>query len=145
MNATDVAKLFRMARAAFPAQKFDDYTPDLWVELFADVPYEDARAALVHCAKTKEWLNVKDLLGEVRRIRTKRINDHIDDLVPPAGLDPDDEPSYRRWLAGAIKALGDGEVPPVPEGLVKRDLRQLMAGVSEVLDAEVVDEGRESA
>lgn len=145
MNTEGVAKLFRMARAAFPAQKFDDYTPDLWVELFAEIPYEDARAALVWCAKSKEWLNVKDLLGEVRRIRGKRIDENLDNLVPPADLDPDDEHEYRRWLAGAIKALGDGWVPEQPENLVHRNLRQLVAGLGEIPEAEVIEDPEDAA
>lgn len=139
MNAGDVARLFRMARAAFPAQKFDDYTPDLWEELFADYAYEDARAALLHCTKTKEWLNVRDLLGEVRRIRTKRIDEGLEKLTPPADLDPDNEPEYRRWLAGAIKGLGDGELPPEPKNLVQRNVRELMAGLGEIPEADIVD------
>lgn len=144
MNNIEVAKLFRMACTAFPAQRFDEYTPHLWEEILSDVPYEDARAALVWCAKNREWLNVKDLLGEVRRIRTKRINDNIDNLIPPADLDPDNEPEYRRWLAGAIKALGDGEVPEAPKNLVQRNLRELIAGLGEIPEAEIVDE-QESA
>lgn len=145
MNKVDIARLYRMACTAFPAQKFDEYTPYLWEEIFADVPYDDARAALMHCVKTKEWLNVKDLLGAIRRMRAKRIDEHLDNLVPPAGLDPDDEPSYRRWLAEAIRRLGDGELPEAPKNLVQRNLRELIAAVKEIPEAEIVDEGRESA
>lgn len=137
MNKLDTAKLFRMARAAFPAQKFDEFTPDLWEELFADYPYEDMRAGLLYCTKTSEWLNVKDLLGEVRRIRRKRIDEAFEGLYPPAEVrDSEDPRAYIRWLAAATKALGDGQVPEAPRNLVRGNVRQLMAGFRDVPDAD---------
>lgn len=138
MNKLDTAKLFRMARAAFPAQKFDEFTPDLWEELFRDYPYEDMRAGLMYCTRNSEWLNVKDLLGEVRRIRRKRIDEAFEGLYPPAEVrDSDDPRAYIRWLSEATKALGDGHVPEKPENLVAGNLRELVAGFRDVPDTDV--------
>lgn len=136
MNREETAKLFRMAHAAFPGKKFDDYTPDLWEELFAGYSYEDMRASLVWCTSNKEFLNVKDMLGEVRRIRGKRIESEFEKLYPPADLDPDDSRAYIRWLSAATKAIGDGDVPEPPKNLVQGNVRQLAAGFRDVPDAD---------
>ena len=141
MNLEETAQLFRMARAAFPAQKFDDLTPDLWAELFADYPFADMREGLLWCTRNSEWLNVKDMLGEVRRIRQKRIAEAFEGLYPPAEVRDSDDPAvYIRWLAEATKALADGEVPLKPQNLVRRNVRQLMAGLGETSDADVVED-----
>lgn len=136
MNAEETAKLYLMARTAFSAQKFAEHTPDLWGELFADYSYDDMRAALIWCNSNKEWLSNKDLLAHVKQVRAKRIGQQIPGLYPPADLDPDDAGAYLRWLAGEIKALGDGHVPEAPRNLVQGNVRQLMAGFGDVSDAD---------
>jgi hypothetical protein len=146
VNTLEVAKLFRMARAAFPAQKFDEHTPDLWAEIFAQIQFADARAALVKLPTLHEWLTVKDLLFEIKKLRGTRIDREMAQIQPPPDLDPDDEPSYRRWLAATRQALGDGDPPPDQPALQKRDVRQLMAGGFRRLDdyagPQVSDEDR---
>lgn len=148
MNVEEVAKLYLMARTAFSAQKFAEHTPDLWGELFADYPYADMRAALMWCTRNKEWLNVKDMLAEVKRIRAKRINeDTLHKLYPPDDLDPDNPRAYIDWLVTQVRALGDGVEPAEPPALVARadadparigarEVRALVAGFRDVPDAD---------
>jgi hypothetical protein len=136
VNTEEVAKFFLMARTAFSAQKFAEHTPDLWAEQFADYSYEDMRAALLWCDENREWLSNKDLIFHVKQARAKRIGQKIPELYPPADLDPDDAGAYLRWLAKEIKALGDGEVPEAPKNLVQRNVRELMAGLGELPDAD---------
>lgn len=148
MNAAETAKLYLMARTAFSAQKFAEHTPDLWGEVFAAYPYEDMRAALMWCTSNKEWLSVKDMLAEVKRLRAKRIHeDTLHSLYPPDDLDPDDPRAYIDWLGTQVKALGDGALPAQPRGLVSRadsdparigarEVRALVAGLRDVPDAD---------
>jgi hypothetical protein len=123
MTPTQAGALFRIARAGLPHQKFDEYTPDLWAELFRDLPFDDARKALVDMVSRQVFVSAAEIIAEVKRIRGRRIDEHP--VLPPPGLDPDDEVGYRRWLAAARKAVADG-LPTEPAGeLTKRDMREL--------------------
>jgi hypothetical protein len=123
MTPTQAGALFRIARAGLPHQKFDEYTPDLWAELFADVPFEDARTALVDMVKRQAFVSAGEIISEVKRIRTRRIEQHP--IIPPPDMDPDDVPRYLTWKAQATRAVADGKVPEPVGALVSRDMKQL--------------------
>lgn len=107
MTPSDSVALARYVRAHFPQQPIDEYTSEALLELLAEFDARDARTAVLTIAKRGEhWCAPTDILAGVRRIRAKRISDHAP-LLPPPGLGDGEE---RRWLAAAIKRVGDGEV-----------------------------------
>lgn len=126
MTPTEATALCRLVRAACPAQKFDEYTPDTWAVLLDDVGYGEAEAAVKALARKQPFIAPAEIRAEVKRVRSSRLAT-VAAIQPPPGLDPDDELSYRRWLQSTRKAIADGQpVPPVPE-LASRPVRQLLA------------------
>lgn len=110
MTPDETLHLCRIARGMCPQQAFDEYTPDAWHVLLADVRAEDAMQGLIELARTSPFVSPAEIRGQVKRIRSKRIAD-VGDLIPPPGLS---EPETRQWLKTAKRRIGDGEeyTPP---------------------------------
>src|SRR6266487_3205722 len=53
----EAVALCRFTSACCPAQKFDEYTPDAWGLILADVRFEDAKAAVVEIKKNSTWVD----------------------------------------------------------------------------------------
>lgn len=94
MNAVEIATLLSMVRALCPAQKLDEHTPDAWLFVLDDVPFDDARNALKTLGRTKSFISPADIHTEVRRVRNVRAGAYSDyaDTLPNA--DPDDTAGY---------------------------------------------------
>lgn len=129
MTPTQAGALYRIARAGLPHQKFDEYTPDLWAELFADLAFDDARAALVDMVKRQTFVSAAEIIAEVKRIRARRIEQHP--IIPPADMDPDDVLRYLEWVKAARKAVADGDTPPELERYKARGMRQIEGAFKE--------------
>lgn len=106
MNATEAMMLCRFAKAACPQQAIDEYTPDVWLDLLGDLPFMDAKDALLTVAAKQPFVAPAEIRGEANRIRAKRIVDH-QPLTPPPGLDPIEA---IEWRKDAVRRIADGEV-----------------------------------
>lgn len=73
MNAKEAILLTRYVKGAFPAQKFDEYTPDIWADVFAETAYADAMTAARTLVTQQTFISAADILTEVRRIRADRL------------------------------------------------------------------------
>ena len=124
MSPEEAVALCRFTAACCPAQKFDEFTPDAWGLILADIRFEDAKVAVVEIKRSSTWVDPSDIIAEVRKVRAKRIAEH-GEIVPPADLDPDNVIEYVKWLRAAREAIGDGNPPPAVPELAKRDMRQL--------------------
>lgn len=124
MTLEEAVLLCRFTAACCPAQKFDQFTPDAWGLILADVRFEDAKDAVVEIKKRSTWVDPSDIISEVKRVRARRISSH-GEIVPPADLDPDNVPEYVKWLRAAREAIGDGNPPPPVPELAKRDMRAI--------------------
>lgn len=127
MNREEAVILCRAVRALCPSQQWDSHTPDAWALVLDDVRIEDAQDALKALKGRQTWIDVSDILQEVRKARAKRIEryGHYD---PPAELDPDDTEAYTQWLADTRRAIGDGDTPEraaIEVGQRPRELKQL--------------------
>lgn len=111
MNAEEAVALCRFTAACCPAQKFDEYTPDAWGLILADIRLVDAKDAVVEIKKTSTWVDPSDIIREVRKMRRKRI-DEYGPITPPADLDPDDVAAYRQWWINVQRAIADGDLQP---------------------------------
>lgn len=101
--------LTQFVQEACPAQKFSEFTPDVWTELLADLEFGDAREACVNLSKSQPFIGPHDIRGEVRRIRNARI---AGDMGEP-DYDGDDVLGGLRAIRARRRALGDGKVVPI--------------------------------
>lgn len=134
MNANEALLLCRYVRACCPQQAIDEYTPTAWADLLDDIRLEDAKVAVRTLAGKQPFIAPAEIRGEVRRIRSKRIADHVP-LTPPPDLT---ELESRRWLRNARARVGDGETLDVDAAygiLLDRDLAELGQKMRELLPA----------
>jgi len=68
MRPTDVVIIVAFVAQMQPAQKFNDFTPDAWSEVLADIPadLDTARAAVVRLAKRQNWFTPGEIRSEIR-------------------------------------------------------------------------------
>lgn len=126
MTPTEAALLCRLTKSACPQQKFDEYTPDLWGELLADVRFIDAKEALMTIAARQPFVAPSEIIAEVKRIRSKRIAEFGPIPPPPAEeLDPDNWRAFQQWQIDTERAIADGDLKPAELDLPKRDMKQL--------------------
>jgi hypothetical protein len=60
----------RYAAALTPAQQWDEFTADVWADVFpADFTLDETRAAIVAVKQRQPWLDPCDIIAEVRRAR----------------------------------------------------------------------------
>ena len=138
MTPNESVALARYIRAHFPQQPIDEFTSEALLELLQPYPATDARAAVLAIADRGEhWCSPTDVRAEVRRIRSKRIEQHPP-LVPPPGLDDSQE---RAWIAAARKRIGDGETydSDAAYELVPGSVRELLAAATPTIDQETPD------
>jgi hypothetical protein len=131
MNAQEAAILCRYVAACCPQQKIDEFTPTVWADLLIDVRLEDAKEAVRTVLGKQPFIAPAEIIGQVRRVRAKRIAEGEGHLTPPADAREGD--AHREWLADAKRRLGDGElaqeINPLPLDLKPRhlpDIRALM-------------------
>jgi hypothetical protein len=75
MTHEEIVKLCRYIQAACPAQRFDEYTPDVWAEVFpASLTLDDCRAAVITIKQRQRYIDPSDIIAEVRRIRSNRLD-----------------------------------------------------------------------
>lgn len=107
MNTQEAAALLSIA-AAFDNRKPDPDAATAWAAALGDLRFVDCRDAIVaHYRTSSEWLMPNRVIGEVRRIRAKRIAE-AGDLTPPPDLTPLETIA---WLKTARRRIGDGEHP----------------------------------
>lgn len=111
MNTTQSLALTRFVKAACPQQKFDEYTPDAWHELLADLDFDDARAAATELAKAQPFVSPAEIRKGVRRIRAKRLEVDFED-IPALDAVADDPIAYQRVLRQYRAKVAAGWVPP---------------------------------
>jgi len=121
MKPTDVVVIVAFVSQMQPAQKFNDFTPDAWSEVLADVPadLDMARAAVVRLAKRQMWFTPGEVRTEILR------------ALPPSALNapaPERAIEWRAESANAARvernrrgaALAKAAVKPFP-GATRED------------------------
>lgn len=105
MNRQETALIIRSVKALCPAQKFDEYTPDLWNEVLADTDFTDAKTAIITLRRSAAWIGPSEIDTEVRTIRRRRL-ESIAEPAPNtvAGV------GYHEELRALRKAIADGAI-----------------------------------
>ena len=124
MKPTEAAALLTIA-AAYDNRKSDADQAKAWAMALDGLRFEDCREVIVqHYRRSREWLMPVDVIGGVRRLRDKRIDDH-GPFELPADLDPDDTGAYVRAVEDAKRRIGDGETLAPPRAIGRRDVSNL--------------------
>lgn len=110
MNPRETALIIAAVKNLCPAQKFDEFTPDMWLAVLAETNFEDAKAAVIALGRQQTFLAPGEIDTEARRMRRGR----IERLPMPCpntirGVAEGDE------LRAIAKAIGDGRITTVAE------------------------------
>jgi hypothetical protein len=132
----ETLRIVRFVRAACPQQKLDEYTPDAWHILLADIAYTDALTATQTLAKRQPFVSPAEIIGEVKRIRADRLRAH-GNAEPDA--DGDDARAYLAAIRAYRKAIADGyEVQPPPRPSIEGQKRvEELIGAAGTLPADL--------
>ncbi|MEV1079915.1 hypothetical protein AB0I98_16960 [Streptomyces sp. NPDC050211] len=105
MTEEEAVQIAEYVQAACPAQKFGEYTPDVWGEILAPYAVDEARAAVIAVARRQPFVSPAEIVAEVKARRTERIE--------LANIVVDGDPTHTGAESAAalreiIRAAGDG-------------------------------------
>jgi hypothetical protein len=106
MNAQEAFAICRIAKGAFPATNFDEYTPDSWAMALEDTRFEDAREALKQLMREQTFIHVSEIIDRVKRIRRDRILE-FGPFEVPSGLEPAE---YHAFITKTHRGIADGTI-----------------------------------
>ncbi len=106
MTPHETLLLTRYVKACCPQQHIDEYTPDAWHDLLADLDSADCRDAVAAIVKRQPFIAVADIRAEVKRIRRDRIEHNP--IAPPAPELTDEPGRYQAALQADVKRVADG-------------------------------------
>lgn len=107
MNELEAVQLARYVRALCPQQKFDEYTADVWGDVLEDYDFEACKRAAITLGRKQPFIAPAEIIAEVRRGRTERLNDFQ--------YEPDPDETPEQYLANRraqIAAVAIGHRPP---------------------------------
>lgn len=140
MNRQEAAGVLRKVAAFQPTQRLDALTAEAWAEALHDVDYQDALDAVTTVATAPRpefgtgpvFIEVRDIITEVARVRRQRVQDRRHLIEPPREA-ADDPAAYQRWLAESSRAMEsrDWTPPPAIERGSARPMAELAARIAE--------------
>lgn len=115
MEPNELELITRGIKALCPAQKWDEYTPDVWLQVLRKVKYAEAAAAVERLGARQPWIGPSDISKDVEAVhkwRLDRVNpmpndvegvSYIDELrtvraaVAEGRMSRADVEAYNRW------------------------------------------------
>ncbi|MFD3614461.1 hypothetical protein ACFWWT_04260 [Streptomyces sp. NPDC058676] len=73
MTEDEAVQIAEYVAAACPAQKFGEYTPDVWGEILAPYAVDEARAAVIAVARRQPFVSPAEIVTEIKARRAERI------------------------------------------------------------------------
>jgi hypothetical protein len=110
MTPDEMVFLTRYVHALCPAQKFDDYTEEAWMDVLGRFTLAECRAAAATAAGESAFVSAADIAGIARRNRTARLKIHNE--IEPPDADPDDPEAYIKALRQERHAVAVGATEP---------------------------------
>nr|WP_037829708.1 hypothetical protein [Streptomyces sp. NRRL S-325] len=108
MTEEEAVQIAEYVAAACPAQKFGEFTPDVWGEILMPYAVDEARSAVIAVARRQPWISPAEIVEEIKARREERIE--LAHVVYDG--DPDETAAEsllsRRAL---VKAAADGLLP----------------------------------
>lgn len=140
MNRQEAAMVLRKVAAFQPNQRLDALTADAWAEALDDIDCRDALDAVTTVATNPRpefgsgpvFIEVRDVISEVARVRRQRVQDRKHLIEPPREV-ADDPAAYQRWLAASYRAMEsrDWNPPAAIEPGSARPMAELAARIAE--------------
>lgn len=111
MTPLEAVDFVELVIAGWPNTRTEDKTADIWYAAgLCDVSWEDGSNAVRNLLKTKNFISLAEIFGEVRRIRELRLAARPIPGPPPELTD--DERAYKARLDADIKRIADAtEIP----------------------------------
>ena len=119
MTPEESVLLVRYVRALCPQQKFDEFTPDAWLDILAPYDIDEIRAAVSrHVTAGNAFVAVGEIAAQIRKARNDRLARHTEAEPPYGDLD---DASYKAALIAERRAIADGHrepttIPALPPG-----------------------------
>lgn len=111
MTDEEAIALSKYVAALCPAQRFNEFTPDAWIDVLGPYDAEDARTAVVAVARRQPFISPAEIIDEIRTMRAERIA--AANLVYDG--DPDAGPvESAKQMRALVRDAGDGQLPPRP-------------------------------
>ncbi|GGZ51517.1 zinc finger domain-containing protein [Streptomyces rubiginosohelvolus] len=109
MTEEEAFQIAEYVAAACPAQKFGEFTPDVWGEILKPYSVDEARTAVIAVARRQPWISPAEIVEEIKARREERIE--LAHVVYDGNPDETGAQSAasRRAL---IRAAADGHLPP---------------------------------
>lgn len=90
MESHELELITQGIKALCPAQRWDEYTPDVWLQVLRKVRYAEAASAVERLGARQPWIGPSDISKEVdavRKWRVDRVNPMPNDVEGVAFLD----------------------------------------------------------
>jgi hypothetical protein len=116
--------------AACPQQKMEEYTPDAWHLLLADLDFRDATEAAVSICKRSPFCSPAEIRAEIKRVREARLTT-AGTVADQVDADPDDLPAWKAELLARRGMVAAGEAPPPPVEHPKRPIGDVLKRVGD--------------
>lgn len=114
MTNEEAAVLCRYVRSLCPAQRFDEYTADVWHDILFPFHLGEARTAAVSIASTQPFVSPGEIAAHIRHARADRLHRHTD---PTPSANPDDVKAYQAELRATREAVATGRQEPAQHEL----------------------------
>ncbi|WP_262702002.1 MULTISPECIES: zinc finger domain-containing protein [Streptomyces] len=109
MTEEEVIHLAKYVAALCPAQRFNEFTPDAWIDVLSPYNATDARTAVVAIARRQPFISPAEIIAEIQDMRRERItaaNLTYDGNPDETGLES------TRSVRALVQAAGDGYLAP---------------------------------
>lgn len=134
MNRAETVDLCDFVRRLKPSKRWDEGTPEAWHYLLTRYRLDDAKAAAVEVAARSEWIEVAEIVAEIRRIRRRRLEAVGEaDLVP--NVDPDDVAAYRAEARAIRESVANGYAGPAELAAYRRGELPTLTGAPQHITA----------
>ncbi|MFE7128918.1 hypothetical protein [Streptomyces sp. NPDC057617] len=109
MTEEEAIQIAEYVAAACPAQKFGEYTPDVWGEILKPYNPDEAREAVIAVARRQRFVSPAEIVTEIRERRAERIA-----LANPVydGNPNETGAESGQSMRALIRAAADGQTPP---------------------------------
>ncbi|NEC42212.1 hypothetical protein, partial [Streptomyces sp. SID8016] len=121
MTEEEAVQIAEYVAAACPAQKFGEYTPDVWGEILKPYAADEARTAVIAVARRQPWISPAEIVEEIKTRREERIElAHVVYNGNPLETGAQSAASRRALITAAADGLLPARTPAAALGTADR-------------------------
>lgn len=130
MTTAEAARLLTLA-AAYDRRTIGEADATAWADALHGLRAADcAEAIRRHYRDSRDWIMPADIRHTVRKLRADRIRAVPTTALEPADVDPNDIEAYQEARLTLIRSIADGNPPPQPPALPKRNVQALLTATA---------------